>query len=46
VKANLKAGATHKDLPKNCGEETIAKLDKYRYANGTHRTPDVRLEMQ
>lgn len=46
VKKLLKPNTPHKDLPKNAGEESIAKLDKYRYANGSLNTADVRLEMQ
>lgn len=45
VKSMLKPGTTHKPLPKNSGEESIARLNKYRYANGTEATADVRLEM-
>lgn len=45
VKDNLKPNTPHKDLPKNAGEESIAMLNKYRYANGTEKTADVRMEM-
>lgn len=46
VKEELKPGTPHKPLAKGAGEESIARLDKYRYANGTEKTADVRLDMQ
>lgn len=45
VKDKLVPGAKHKDLPRNCGEKTLAMVDKYRHANGEFSTADVRLEM-
>ncbi|HEC85086.1 MAG: succinate dehydrogenase flavoprotein subunit [Candidatus Parabeggiatoa sp. nov. 2] len=38
--------APHHPLPKNAGEVTLARLDKLRYANGSHNTADIRLQMQ
>eukprot|EP01132_Coremiostelium_polycephalum_P003324 gene3323-4166_t len=36
----------HKPLPPNAGEESIANLDKVRYADGSTSTADLRLQMQ
>lgn len=33
-------------LPKNAGEETLARLDRLRYAQGEHAVADIRLDMQ
>lgn len=41
-----KPGESQAELPKNAGEESIARLDAVRYANGTEPTAAVRLEMQ
>ncbi|CAM6098155.1 unnamed protein product [Calypogeia fissa] len=41
-----KPGQTHKALPKNAGEKTIAWLDSLRYANGDLLTSQIRLQMQ
>lgn len=38
VKEKLKPGTPHKDLPANAGQEAIARLDSYRYANGSYTT--------
>lgn len=38
--------APHRSLPKNAGEEAIARLDKIRYAKGSLRTSEIRLNMQ
>lgn len=46
VKEKLKPGTPHKDLPKNAGQEALARLDKYRYANGSYTTHHVRTAMQ
>ena len=32
--------------PQNAGEESVANLDKIRYANGRTPTADLRLNMQ
>ena len=32
--------------PQNAGEESVANLDKIRYANGRTPTADLRLDMQ
>ncbi|EGG21707.1 succinate dehydrogenase [Cavenderia fasciculata] len=36
----------HRPLPANAGEESIANLDKVRFADGTRSTAELRLEMQ
>lgn len=46
VKELLKPGTPHKDLPKNAGQESLARLDKLRYANGSYTTHHVRTAMQ
>lgn len=46
IKDTLKPGTPHKPLPKDAGAETIANLDKVRYADGAYSTAQVRLEMQ
>lgn len=38
--------APHKPLPKNAGEEALARLDKLRHANGNQSTAEIRLNMQ
>ena len=39
-------GQTQKDLPADAGEETIANLDKLRYADGEFTTASIRGELQ
>lgn len=46
VEQLLKPGTPHKPLPPNAGEESIANLDKIRFANGRIPTADLRLRMQ
>jgi succinate dehydrogenase (ubiquinone) flavoprotein subunit len=46
IKETLKPDTPHKPLPADAGAETIANLDKTRYANGANPTANVRLEMQ
>ncbi len=41
-----KEGEHVKPLPKNAGEEAIARLDKMRHAKGKLKTGEIRLEMQ
>jgi succinate dehydrogenase / fumarate reductase flavoprotein subunit len=36
----------HDELPKNAGEEAVARLDKYRHAKGSTPTAQLRLAMQ
>jgi len=46
VEQILKPGAAHKPLPKNAGLETIERLDKLRFANGSRSTAQIRTDMQ
>jgi succinate dehydrogenase / fumarate reductase flavoprotein subunit len=39
-------GETHPDLAKDAGEQSIARLDRYRNANGSTPTAQLRLAMQ
>jgi succinate dehydrogenase (ubiquinone) flavoprotein subunit len=39
-------GSTKADLPKNAGENALAAVDHFRYANGSLDTAEVRMEMQ
>lgn len=39
-------GETIPSIKPNAGEESVANLDKLRFANGTIRTSEVRLNMQ
>ncbi|KAG7277485.1 hypothetical protein CRUP_037356, partial [Coryphaenoides rupestris] len=41
-----KPGEPLSPLKPNAGEESVANLDKLRYANGTMRTSEIRLNMQ
>jgi succinate dehydrogenase / fumarate reductase flavoprotein subunit len=43
---SLKGISGHHDLPKNAGDASLARLDKYRHANGGSPTADLRLAMQ
>ena len=40
-----KPGAKQEELPKNAGEETIHRLDKIRYANGSEPTAKIRMAL-
>ena len=42
----LKANATQPDLPKNSADLSLARLDKFRHAEGGSPTAEIRLEMQ
>src|SRR5918994_1187360 len=42
----LEPNARHADLPKNADELSLSRLDKFRYANGSTSTADLRLQMQ
>ena len=42
----LEANAEQKPLPANAGEEAVARLEKYKNANGKTSTADLRLRMQ
>ena len=40
------ANAPNKELPKNAGEDALARLDRFRHASGGTPTADLRLNMQ
>lgn len=42
----FKPGQTQQDFAPDAGEETIARLDKLRYANGAHSTAEIRGKLQ
>jgi succinate dehydrogenase / fumarate reductase flavoprotein subunit len=42
----LKIGERHRDLPKNAGDDALARLDKFRNAKGSTPTAQLRLQMQ
>jgi succinate dehydrogenase (ubiquinone) flavoprotein subunit len=45
-KDNMTPGMPHKAVPANIGEDSIARFDHHRYANGLHSTAEIRLTMQ
>ena len=42
----VKPGTTHRALPRDAGEQAVARLDRLRQANGSRPTAQIRLEMQ
>jgi len=42
----LEPGTKHRELPAQAGEETLARLDRLRYADGGTPTSELRLRMQ
>ena len=42
----LKHGEKHADLPKDAGDQALARLDRFRYAKGKMPTAELRLAMQ
>jgi succinate dehydrogenase / fumarate reductase flavoprotein subunit len=42
----VKAGAMRQPIPKEADELAIARLDRFRHADGGSRTAEIRLEMQ
>lgn len=42
----VKPDTRQRDLPKGAGDAALARLDRFRHANGDIRTADLRLEMQ
>ena len=42
----IEAGATHKPLAADAGDEALARLDRVRQAKGGSKTGDIRLNMQ
>jgi succinate dehydrogenase / fumarate reductase flavoprotein subunit len=43
---SITPGERHADLPKNAGEDSLARLDRYRNAKGGSSTAKLRLAMQ
>eukprot|EP00871_Galdieria_phlegrea_P001128 jgi/Galph1/2015/GphlegSOOS_G692.1 len=46
VAENVKPGQSQPRLPKDAGEESIARLDRFRHASGSLRTSEIRSNMQ
>ncbi|MEX2122525.1 MAG: succinate dehydrogenase flavoprotein subunit [Woeseia sp.] len=44
--ATMTPGAKHRNLPKNAGDASVARLDAARHAKGSRPTAEIRLEMQ
>ncbi len=42
----IERGARQAELPRDAGENSIARLDRFRYAKGSTSTAELRLEMQ
>ena len=42
----VKPNTPHKQLPDNAGENSLQRLDKFRMADGSKKTSELRLEMQ
>jgi succinate dehydrogenase / fumarate reductase flavoprotein subunit len=42
----VQPGTTHKPLPKDAGDLAVSRLDRFRNANGSRRTAEIRLDMQ
>jgi succinate dehydrogenase / fumarate reductase flavoprotein subunit len=42
----VKPGTSHRPLPKEAGDLAISRLDKFRNADGSRTTAQIRLEMQ
>eukprot|EP01117_Protostelium_nocturnum_P000113 TRINITY_DN10197_c0_g1_i1.p1 TRINITY_DN10197_c0_g1~~TRINITY_DN10197_c0_g1_i1.p1 ORF type:complete len:645 (-),score=174.90 TRINITY_DN10197_c0_g1_i1:66-2000(-) len=46
IEQTTKPGAPHKPLPANAGLESLDRLDKLRFANGSTPTAEIRMSMQ
>ena len=46
LQENLKPNAKQPDLPKDAGDNALARLEKFRNANGSTKTADIRLNLQ
>ena len=44
--ATIEKGTSHRDLPKDAGQNALTRLDHFRYANGGTPTAQLRLRMQ
>ena len=42
----MQPDATHKELPKDAGLDSVERIDRVRNASGSRSTADIRLEMQ
>ncbi|MDH3305067.1 MAG: succinate dehydrogenase flavoprotein subunit [Gammaproteobacteria bacterium] len=42
----MKPGARHKPFASDAGQDSVARIDKLRHANGSRPTSEIRLEMQ
>ena len=43
---SMEPGARHKPLPEDAGQDSVARIDKLRQADGSRPTAEIRLEMQ
>ena len=43
---SMQPGARHKPLPEDAGQNSVARIDKLRHADGSRSTAEIRLEMQ
>ena len=44
--AEMTPGTRHKELPADAGQDSVARIDKLRNADGSRSTAEIRLEMQ
>jgi succinate dehydrogenase / fumarate reductase flavoprotein subunit len=44
--ALIDRGVLHRDLPAGAGDDSLARLDRFRYASGSASTAELRLRMQ
>jgi len=44
--STMKPGARHQSLPDDAGQNSVARIEKLRTADGSRPTADIRLEMQ
>ena len=42
----MKPGARHRSLPEDAGQNSVARIDQLRHADGSRSTAEIRLEMQ
>ena len=43
---SMEPGARHKPLPEDAGQNSVARIDKLRHADGSRPSAEIRLEMQ
>ncbi len=46
ARATIEPDEKHRDLPKDAGEDAVARLDRFRFASGGTPTAELRLRMQ